>query len=312
MGVAAAAWISTAQAAESYIVLESHSGKVLFADNSEVKRPVASLTKVATAKVALDWAAASKTDLNTAMVVPYSASAVQGANPLGLKPGDSLTVRNALYSALLGSDNIAAQTLADHVGRELLKRRQVVADPVETFVAEMNKLATSLGMARTKFRNPHGLDGKFFKGTSTASDMARLAMFVMKDDAFAFYVKQKTRNIKVTRADGSQQEFDITNTNKILGKDGIVGVKTGMTQAAGQCLMTAVARKPIVIKKPQENAEDKVLLYPRQLVVVLLGSNDRFVRTEKLIKQGWAAYDKWYEAGFPVSQDGREFLKLPK
>ena len=120
----AIAWVSlllgcspTLQAAESVMVLEAYSGKVLIASNSTEKRPVASLTKIATGVVALDWASALGVDIATYKItVPLTITRVGGPNPMGLKPGDQLTLRDALYSALLGSDNLAALTVADHVG----------------------------------------------------------------------------------------------------------------------------------------------------------------------------------------------------
>ncbi len=75
---------------------------------------------------------------------------------MGLRPGDRIPLRNALYSALLGSDNVSAQTLAHHVGFAMLRQRGREGDPVKAFVAEMNVLARGLGMRRTKFANAHG------------------------------------------------------------------------------------------------------------------------------------------------------------
>ena len=78
-----------------------------------VKRPIASLTKIATGVIAVDWADATGVDLNqTLATVPASALAIGGPNPMNLQPGDQLTLRDALYSALLGSDNLAAMTVA--------------------------------------------------------------------------------------------------------------------------------------------------------------------------------------------------------
>ncbi|BDS05297.1 hypothetical protein NT6N_03370 [Oceaniferula spumae] len=296
------------RAAESYLVMEAHSGRVLLAADSETKRPVASLTKVATAKIMLDWAKASQTSLATLAVVPNNVLAVGGANPMGLRPGDRISLRDAAYSALLGSDNVAALTLADHVGRALLVHRQQQGDPQVTFLAEMNQLAKALGMERTRFANPHGLEMPGQKAYSTAADMARLCVYAMRDEGFAFYVKQKSRQIAVSTADGRQLSYKVGNTNELLGQQGVTGIKTGLTTAAGQCLATNAHRSPVVTKID----DTRSIIRKRDLVIVVLGSADRFGRTRQLIAQGWAGYDQWAAQGYPQSEKKREFIVVPK
>lgn len=294
-------------AAESYLVMEAHTGRVLLAASPEQKRPVASLTKVATAKVVLDWAKASGTSLATQAIVPQSAFAFGGANPLGLRAGDKVALRDAIYSALLGSDNIAAHTLADFVGRQLLARRQRTGDPQRAFVSEMNNLAKSLGMRRTRFANAHGLELPSQRGYSTASDMARLCVYAMRDTGFAFYVKQKSRTVAVHSINGVRR-FKVANTNKLLGVNGINGIKTGLTTAAGQCLAVNSHRKPLVKKL----GDGKSQIRHRDLVVVVLGSADRFGRTRQLVTQAWPIYDNWAAQGYPVSKKGKELIVVPK
>ena len=294
-------------AAESYIAVEAHSGKVLLAANSERKSPVASLTKIATAKVVLDWAKASRTSLATFAIVPQSAFAFGGSNPMGLQPGDRISLRDAIYSAMMGSDNIAAQTLADFVGRSILARRQRGGDPERVFVAEMNNLARGLGMRRTKFGTPHGLDIPRKKGYSTASDVARLSIHVMRDTGFVFYVKQKTRNIHVTKVNGRKFAYKVTNTNPLLGQLGVNGIKTGTTAAAGQCLAINAHRKPLVTKL----TDGRSRIRKRDMIVVVLGSADRAARGRQLIAQAWPMYDQWAAAGYPLTKKGRELLRVP-
>ena len=81
------------QAANPYIVVDANHKKILAQNEADRKVPVASLTKVATALVALDWTDSRKLDKNAVMVVPTSAGLIGGANPLGLRPGDQITVR---------------------------------------------------------------------------------------------------------------------------------------------------------------------------------------------------------------------------
>ncbi len=296
----------SANAQESYIVLDSVSGKVFFANQTETKRPVASLTKVATAKVALDWATVTKTSLGTKLVIPPTAATVDGSNPLKLQPGDSLSIRDALYASLLASDNVSAHSIANFIGFYLNQKRGANTPTIESFVREMNQLAKMLKMKNTTFVNPHGLDPAAKQGTSTATDMALLAMSAMRNDGLAFMVKQKMRKVTVTRANGKNESFTLRNTNTLLGKNGVVGLKTGTTAAAGQCLITVIDKKPLVFE-----VDGKKHLRPRQLVVVILGSNDRFNRTSKLITDGWAGYLAWGNAGFQVPADGLGLLKLP-
>jgi D-alanyl-D-alanine carboxypeptidase (penicillin-binding protein 5/6) len=87
--------------------------------------------------------------------------------------------------------------------------------------------------------------------------------------------------------------FVLKNTNTSLGRNGIDGVKTGTTLRAGQCVILSAPRKNIVVR----HSEDNTTLYPRRLVVVVLGSQNRFVDAESLLDQGWKRYDQWHTSG---------------
>ena len=294
-------------AQESVMVVEAYSGKVLIAANASTKRPIASLTKIATGAVAVDWANATGADLGTLQItVPQTVTLVGGPNPMNLQPGDRLTMRDALYSALLGSDNLAALTIADHVGRELLTRRGSTGDPVGEFVGEMNRLARGLGMTQTRFANPHGLERKGTRAFSTAADVARVSIYAMRRNAFSFIVRQPERQISVTGAAG-KRSYHLRNSNELIGEPGVLGVKTGTTQAAGPCLAACMELDPIVRQKPDGSKGAT----PRRLVVVVLNNPDRFNRARELIRQGWAVYDPWLAAGAPVQDRQRELLSVP-
>ncbi|MBT8045496.1 MAG: serine hydrolase [Verrucomicrobiae bacterium] len=295
-------------AAESYLVMESHSGKVLLAANPEQKRPIASLTKMVTSKVVLDWARVSQTNLSTIITVPPTALSFGGRNPMGLRPGDRMTLRNAIYSAMMGSDNIAAYAMADYVGRSLLAKRGRSGDPQNEFVAEMNHLAKALRMRKTRFVNPHGLELPGKKAYSTASDMARMSVHAMRDVGFAFYVKQKSRSIDVIGVDGSKRAFKVSNTNSLLGAMGVNGIKTGFTAAAGQCIAINSHRRPLVKKIDDTRSQ----IRKRDLIVVILGSADRIGRPKQLISQAWPLYDQWAASGYPVSPKGKELIIVPQ
>ena len=286
------------------MVVEAHSGKIFLAQNSTVKRPVASLTKICTGVIATDWAIATGQDLKKVMAtVPESVTRVGGANPLNLQPGQQISLSDALYAALLGSDNLAAMTVADHIGRDMNNRRGQQEDPVWAFVKEMNELARVLGMKNTRFLNPHGLELPKQEGYSTAADMAKLSIYAMRRPAFAFFVRQKSRSISV-----AGKSYTLTNTNQLVGEEGILGIKTGQTTPAGPCLATSMEKDPLVRTKPDGSKGAT----PRRMIVVLLNSQDRFGRTRTLLNSGWRGYDQWIAGGAIVQDRDREILPVPK
>jgi D-alanyl-D-alanine carboxypeptidase len=125
---------------------------VLFAKHADRRRPIASLTKVMTALVVLEDASADET-----VVVSARAAGTRGSQ-LGLVVGERISVQQLLYALLMQSSNDAAIALAEHVGGS-----------VEAFVGLMNHMAEQMGLRRTRFRDPAGLDDR---GYSTAHDLA--------------------------------------------------------------------------------------------------------------------------------------------
>ena len=211
-----------AQERPSYIAIEANSGKLLFSSNAEEKRPVASLSQVATAMVALDWVARTRLPLDTFIAVPQEAFGLRAGNPMDLQPGDRLTLRDALYSTLLGSDNVSALTVASFVGRDLVSRRGGGA-PIAAFVAEMNNLARSLRMAKTRFTAPHGLDAGNSVSTSCALDMALLGVYSMQNPAFCYIVSQASRRIEVQSQTKGRTMYDISNNNRLMSASAVDG-----------------------------------------------------------------------------------------
>src|SRR5690349_2531428 len=131
------------RAAEAFITVDAKTGFVLEKFQAEKKRQIGSLTKIATAMVVLDWAAKEKGDLAQVAVIPETAFAGTSENNVGFQPGDTLTLRDLLYAALVQSDNIAAYTLANHVGRMLQMQvppsgEAARGTPVDYFVLQMN------------------------------------------------------------------------------------------------------------------------------------------------------------------------------
>jgi serine-type D-Ala-D-Ala carboxypeptidase (penicillin-binding protein 5/6) len=281
----------------AYVVVDAQSGFVLDQVDAKDKRQIGSLTKVATAMVVLDWAEKRAGDLNQLTTIPPEAFVGTGENLIGFQPGDRITLRDLLYAALVQSDNVAAYTLANQVGIAL---QPVVpsagnGSPVAIFVGQMNVLAKSLRMDRTRFVNPHGIDtGERSMPYSTASDLARLTRYAMNKAAFRFYVSQKDRQISFSR--GTQKKgYLLRNTNELLGTNGVDGVKTGKTARAGDCLILSAHREAEIRKDGEHTA-----VTPRNLIIVMLGSANRFSEGGQLLSRGWQLYDQWAAAGRTV------------
>jgi serine-type D-Ala-D-Ala carboxypeptidase (penicillin-binding protein 5/6) len=310
LALAAGLWIGSAapaSAAEATITIDAKTGYILDKLQPDKKRQVGSLTKIATAMVVLDWSAKQGGDLAQVAVIPAAAFSGTSENNVGFQPGDTITLRDLLYAALVQSDNIAAYTLADHVGRALETLVPPTGEaargtPADYFVRQMNALAQHLGMTRTRFLNPSGIDANE-KPYSTAADIARLTRYAMNNAGFRFYVSQKEREIEFGRGSG-RIRYLLRNTNELLGRDDIDGVKTGRTQRAGDCLVLTAAHPSEVV---QQGAT--TLVTPRRLIVVVLGSRDRFGEGAALLARDWLLYDQWAAAGRPL--DPKETLGSP-
>jgi len=288
--------IRSAPAAPAFIIIDSQSGYVLQEQDSRKKLQVGSLTKIAMAMVVLDWAEHKSGNLNQMVVISPDAFVGTGENNIGFQPGDAISLRDLLYAALVQSDNIAAYTLADYVGSTLGSLLPSGASGKVTgigaFVWQMNALAKQLKMDRTLFVNPHGIDQNAKPlPYSTAEDMARLSRYAMNRASFRFHVSQKERQITFLR--GSRKlAYLLRNTNELLGSRGIDGVKTGRTARAGDCLVLSANRESQIVREGAMMA-----VYPRHLIVVLLGSTNRFGEGAALLDRGWQLYDQWVAAG---------------
>jgi D-alanyl-D-alanine carboxypeptidase len=283
-----------AAARTAYVIIDAQTGFVLEQVDGKDKRQVGSLTKVATAMVVLDWAEKRAGDLNQLATIPPEAFAGTGENLIGFQPGDRITLRDLLYAALVQSDNVAAYTLASQVGIALQPVVPTAGNgtPVAIFVGQMNVLAKSLRMERTRFVNPHGIDtGERSMPYSTASDLARLTRYGMNKAAFRFYVSQKERQISFNR--GTQKKaYMLRNTNELLGTNGVDGVKTGKTARAGDCLILSAHRESEI---QTDGGHTRAI--PRNLIVVMLGSANRFGEGGQLLARGWQLYDTWAAGG---------------
>src|SRR6266566_6273184 len=291
--IASVAILRSAVAAQACVIIDAQTGYILEQQEPRRKLQVGSLTKIATASVVLDWAERKSSNLNETVMIPQEAFAGTQENNIGFQPGDGITLRDLLYAALVQSDNIAAYTLAYHVGSRLESiEAGAKLTPADIFVAQMNALAKQLKMERTRFVNPHGIDYRVKPlPYSTVEDMARLTRYAMSKPSFRFYVSQKERQISFNRA-GHPLNYMLRNTNELLGKMGIDGVKTGTSARSGECLILYANRESEIVRNGQTET-----VYPRHLMVVLLGSTNRFGEAEALLQRGWQLYDQWAAAG---------------
>jgi D-alanyl-D-alanine carboxypeptidase len=289
-------------AQSSVMVVDSYNKKIHVASNANAKRPVGGLAKMVTGMVALDWAAASGVGVNVMAPVPAYAPQIAGLQTLDLQPGDKLTLRDLIYAAMMSSDNVAAITLGDFVGRDHLSRLGRGGDPLAEFVRQMNQLAMREGCKNTRFTNPHGMENTRVAPHSTAADMARLALYAAARPAMRFYTNQSSRDIAVYRG-GQKLMVTVTNNNPLLGSDRIDGIKAASTPSSGGCVVVSAEKAPSVYQQ----ADGASVIYRHRLVVVVIGSGNPFGEARGLLQQGWAVYDQWLNAGRPVT-DARQLL----
>lgn len=207
--------------AVSACLIDAEDNAVLYGKDEDRIMPPASTTKIMTAIVALE-----KGKLDEPLIISQYAVNTEPSS-LGLRTGDRITLREALAGMLLVSGNDAAVAVAE-----------TVAGSVPEFAEMMNEKARELGAYNTHFVNPHGLTAQGHY--STAHDMAIIAAYAMKNPLFREMVGRVSYNMKYM--DGSTKY--VTTTNRFLksGFLGANGIKTGFTNAAGDCLVASATR----------------------------------------------------------------------
>lgn len=199
------------------MVVDVKSGRTLHADNEDALRHPASVTKVMTLYLLFEQLERGKIALDTPLQVSANAAA-QAPSKLGLRPGSSIEVEDAIKALVTKSANDVAVVVAENVGGS-----------VDDFAEQMTRKARALGMSRTIYRNPSGLPDP--EQVTTARDLTILARAVQ--DRFPTYYRYfQTRAFHFAgRTHG--------NHNKLLGRvEGVDGIKTGFTRASGFNLMT--------------------------------------------------------------------------
>lgn len=213
--------------AKGAIVVEDNINNVMFEKNGYTKLYPASTTKVMTALVALE-----NGNLDDEVIVSSSVNKLPGDSRRAfIMPGDKLTLRQLLYGMLLYSGNDCALAIAEHIGKS-----------EKNFADMMNKKAKEIGTTNTNFVNPHGYHDP--NQYTTPRDLALIAIEASKHPEFIEIVKTPYYKAVFKNKNGKTKTKNWKTTNLFLRKDydyelkGIIGGKTGYTEAAGRCLVT--------------------------------------------------------------------------
>jgi D-alanyl-D-alanine carboxypeptidase (penicillin-binding protein 5/6) len=252
--------------AEAAVLADLDSGQVLFNLAGGQKRPIASLTKIMTALLVLEQT--SPTDVVT-VSEEAAGPRIAGISSLGLAQGERIRVGELLYALLLQSANDAAVALAEHVGGS-----------VTAFVDRMNARAAELGLSRSRFDSPNGLDET---GYSSARDLVRLTRAAYRTSGFASVVATRTHEVRSLDA----EPRTVQNRNVLLWLyPGALGVKTGFTTPAGFCVVAVAEREG------------------ERLVAVVLGApGEPFSDAATLLNYGFEAFEErtLLRAGEPLT-----------
>lgn len=249
-----ASFISAAEpriTARSAILYDRVSHEILFEKNSFEKRPPASTTKIMTAIIAIEMGCMS----DEVVISKYAASV--GGSSIRLREGERFTFEDLLWGTLLKSGNDSSVALAE-----------AVAGSESLFVEMMNKKAFLIGAVNTNFKNTNGLPKKGH--LSTSYDLAVITDYALSNDIFSKIVS--TKHAVIPKKDTTWRR-NLNNTNRLLfSYEGADGVKTGTTNAAGQCLVASATRDG------------------RQLISVVLRSGNRYGDSQKLLNHGFENY----------------------
>jgi len=221
----------THAASASYVVIDAETGRMLEGSNPHGRMPIASLTKIWTALIAIE-----NSNLDDEVTITRKAALSEGSS-IYLEPGDKVTVETLLYGLMLRSGNDAAFALAEHAGGSL-----------EGFVDLMNEKADLYGLNNTDFTNPSGLHNDIH--LSSAYDTAQMLRIALENDSFKKIAS--TINYKNPKTGVTWQ-----NKHRLLRQQvGAVAGKTGFTKVAGRTLATYFEKdnkKVIVVTLSESN-----------------------------------------------------------
>lgn len=210
--------------AQAVILIEADTGKILYEKNAETRMYPASTTKIMTTILALE-----KGRLEDIITVSENAARTGGSS-MELASHDRVALGDALYGVMMVSGNDAAVATAEHI-----------AGSVDAFAVLMNEKAQKLGAVRTHFANSCGLPNP--QHYTTAHDLSRIAAYAYQNPVFRQMIATKFKELSWRE---KQKPILLENTNLLLGNyQGINGMKTGYTEAAGECLVASAERDGI-------------------------------------------------------------------
>lgn len=205
--------------ARGMVVLEGNTNHVLYEFNKDLRLPMASTTKIVTAIVAIE----NYSNLDKVIKVSDKSVGIEGTS-IYLKHGEEIKFKDLLYGLMLASGNDCSVAIAEEVCGE------------EEFVNLMNDFAKNLGATNTQFKNPHGLDEEGHY--TTAHDLALITSYALKNDIFKEIASTQYHTIDETNM--YNQKRYLKHKNRLLfTDDNCIGVKTGFTDNAGRCLVSA-------------------------------------------------------------------------
>lgn len=206
---------------EAAVLMDAQTGQILYQKNANEQMYPASTTKMLTALIALQLG-----ELDETVTVSREASITEGS-AIWLKEGEQLTLEDLLYALMLNSANDAAVAIAQHL-----------AGSVEDFSQLMNTKAKEWGAKNSNFTNPHGLPDE--QHYTTAYDLAVIARQAVRNKDFMQIAGTKTKTI--SRADPEDLSYLINHNRLLWNYEGTIGIKTGYTTVAQQCIVAAAQR----------------------------------------------------------------------
>lgn len=233
---------------KAWAIADGNTGALLASHQADEKLKSASTTKMMCAHVVLRLAEADPSVLDEMVTISRLADATTGSTA-GLKAGESISVRDGLRALMLPSGNDMGNAFAEHFHARLQPAGAETPDSAKTpgfrtrssFIAEMNREAARLGMTSTVYRQSYGDGGTDSERTTTARDLVTLAIAAMRNPLFREIVSTPKYTGKVFSGSKKPTTRAITweNSNKLLKLGGYDGVKTGMTDLAGYCLVAS-------------------------------------------------------------------------
>ena len=215
--------------ATAVFAFDPATGEVIMARNADDRLAIGSVTKIATAMVAVQYL-----PLDEQVVVLGDDMVAEGYSAMGLQPGDTLTVEHLLTGLMVESGGDAASALARTAGSQLCGCDDVAAARA-AFVEAMNEFATSLGLTNTQFANPDGADDP--NAWSSARDVATMFATLIEDPTLA--AMGALPSYSLTSAGPEQTLYEGISTNQFVGQYDITSAKTGSETNAGGCIVLA-------------------------------------------------------------------------